>query len=117
MKQLRRQNAQERNPIRPLGAENALLGEQNTLLELEDNIIKDVRNLFRLKKENEGIKDRILRDIRNLFEQEKEDYYKPVRAGNFWSRNDIEYESNRDRNKTLSIEEYLKKLDHIQNIS
>ena len=50
MKQLRRQNAQERNPIRPLGAENALLGEQNTLLELEDNIIKDVRNLFRLKK-------------------------------------------------------------------
>ena len=50
MKQLRRQNAQERNPIRPLGAENALLGEQKTLLELEDNIIKDVRNLFRLKK-------------------------------------------------------------------
>ena len=66
MKQLRQQNAQERNPIRPLGAANALSGEQNTLLELEDNIIEDVRNLFRLKNENEGIKGRIIRDIRLL---------------------------------------------------
>ena len=28
-----------------------------------NNIIKDVRNLFRLKKEKEVIKDRIIRDI------------------------------------------------------
>ena len=35
---------------------------------------------------------------------------KPVRLGNFWSRNYIEYESNGDRNKTLSIEEYLEKV-------
>ena len=62
--------------------------------EIDDNKIKSIRNLFRLKKENEAIKDRIIRDIRNLFEQEKEDYYKPVRVGNFWSRNYIEYESN-----------------------
>ena len=45
--------------------------------------------------------------MRNLFELEKEYYYKPIREGNFWSRNYIEYESNRNRNKTLSIEEYL----------
>ena len=41
-------------------------------------------------------------NIRNLFEHEKEDYYKPVKVGN--------YESNRDRNR-LSVEEirpYLK---------
>ena len=45
--------------------------------------IKDI-NLFRLKKENEVIKDdRVIRDIRNLFEYEEEDYYKPVRVGNF----------------------------------
>ena len=31
--------------------------------------MKDVRNLFRLKKENKVIKDRIIRDIRNHFEQ------------------------------------------------
>ena len=30
--------------------------------------------------------DRIIRDIRNFFEKEEEDYYKPVRVGNFWSK-------------------------------
>ena len=34
----------------------------------------------------------ITRDIRNLFEHEEEDYYKPVRAGNSFSNNYIEYE-------------------------
>ena len=51
------------------------------------NIIKEVRNIFRLKKEtddttkkeNEAIKDKIIRNIRNLFELENEDYYKSVR--------------------------------------
>ena len=28
--------------------------------------VKDIRNLFRLIKENEAIKDRIIRDIRNF---------------------------------------------------
>ena len=45
---------------------------------------KDIRNLFRLKKEREAIKDKIVRDIRNLLEHEEEDYYKPVRVINFW---------------------------------
>ena len=50
----------------------------------EGNIIKDIRNLFRLKKETKAIKDRILRDIKNLFEHEEdENYYKPVRVNNF----------------------------------
>ena len=35
---------------------------------------------------------------------------KPVRVYNFWSNNYIEYESNGDRNKTLSGEEYLNKI-------
>ena len=34
--------------------------------------IKDIRNLFRLEKENKGIKYRILRDIKNLFKYEEE---------------------------------------------
>ena len=33
----------------------------------EGSIIKDVRNIFRLKNENETIKDRIIRDIKSLF--------------------------------------------------
>ena len=76
----------------------------------EKNIIKDIRNIFRLEKETKAIKDRILRDIKNLFEHEQEEnYYKPVRVSNFWSNNYIEHESNSDRNKTLSAEEYLNK--------
>ena len=61
-------------------------------------------------KENQTIKDRIIRDISNIFEHKEENYYKSVRVGNFWSNNYIEYESNGDRNKTLSIEEYLTKI-------
>ena len=71
------------------------------------NAIKDIRNLFRREKETKVIKDRILRDTKNLFEHEEEDnYYKPVRVSN----NYIEYKSNGDRNKNLSVEEYLNKI-------
>ena len=63
-----------------------------------------------MKKEIEALKDLIIRNISNPFGQEEEDYYKTVRIGNFWSRNYIEYESNGDRNKTLSLEEYLNRV-------
>ena len=96
----------------------------------EENIIKDLRNLFRLKKEQnytatkgirnffrveketKAIKDSILRNIKNLFdhEKEKENYYKPVRVSNFWGNNYIEYKSNGGKNKTLSVEEHLNKI-------
>ena len=33
---------------------------------IEENIITNVRNLFKLKRENKAIKERIVRDIRNL---------------------------------------------------
>ena len=96
----------------------------------EENIIKDIKNLFRLQKgENytaikdigilfrlrpkvQGIKDIVLRNITNLFEYEKEEenYYKPVRANNFWSNNYSEYKNNGDKNRILSTEEYLDKI-------
>ena len=71
-----------------------------------------MRNLFGLKKEVKEIKDIILRNIKNLFEYEKEEenYYKPVRVNNFWTNNYIEYKSNSDRNKTLSVVENLDKI-------
>ena len=40
----------------------------------------------------------------------KINYDNPVRVRNFWSNNYIKYESNGDRDKTLSIEEYLNKI-------
>ena len=38
----------------------------------KENIIKDIRNIFRLEKETTAIKDGILRDIKNLFGHEEE---------------------------------------------
>ena len=72
--------------------------------------IKDIRNIFRQK--TKAIKDRILKNIKNLFEHEveEENYYKPVRVNNFWSNNYIGYKSNGERNKKLSVEEYLNKI-------
>ena len=70
-------------------------------------------NILRLKKENETIKNKIVRDIINLFELENEeqDYYKIVRVGIFCNNIYIEYESKGDRNKKLSTEDILIKLD------
>ena len=54
---------------------------------------------------------KILRDIKILFEYEEkeENFCKPVRVSNFWNKNYIEYESDGDRTKTLSVEEYPNK--------
>ena len=42
------------------------------------------------------MKDRMIRDITNPSEKEK-DYYKPVRVGNVWNSNYIEYQRNCDK--------------------
>ena len=79
-------------------------------LKKKNIILKNIRNLFRLKKEIKGIKYTLLRDIKNLSKyEEEENYYKPVRVNNFWSNNYIEYKSNIDINTRLSVEEYLNK--------
>ena len=67
------------------------------LIPEEENIIRNIRNRFRLEMEYEILKIFL-------------DFYKPVRVNNFRSSNYIEYESNNDRNKTLSVEEYLNKI-------
>ena len=77
----------------------------------KENTIRDIGNRFRLKKETKAIKDRILRDVKNLFEdKDEENYHKPVRVSNFWSNNYIEYKSNEGRDKTVSVEKYLNKI-------
>ena len=42
--------------------------------------------------------------------EEGENYYKPVRLNNFWSNNYIEYKSNGDKNRIISVKEYLDKI-------
>ena len=44
--------------------------------------------------------DRIISYIKKIFEQE-ENFYKPVRIGNFYGKNYIKYEGNGDTNKTI----------------
>ena len=65
--------------------------------------IKHIRILFRLKRENNAIKYKLIRDIRTLFASTEEEYYEPVRLGNAFSNNYIEYKNNNDKNKTLSL--------------
>ena len=72
-----------------------------------------------MREKTKTIKDTILTDIKNLFEHEKEEknYYKPVRVSIFWSNNCIEYKGNGDKNKTLSVEEFLSKISpYLKNI-
>ena len=77
----------------------------------EEKMIKDIRNLFKREKETNVLKDRVLRDTKHLFEyEEQENYYESVRVSNFWSNSYIEYDSNRDRNKIISVEKYLNKI-------
>ena len=75
--------------------------------ESKDHVMKNIRNHFNLEKENKVIKDKIISDILEL---ENEDYCKQIRVGNLCSSNYIEYESNGDRDKNLSIEAYLNKI-------
>ena len=47
---------------------------------------------------------------RVLFERQQEkDYFEPIRVGNFWNNNYIEYERSSGRNKNLSVKEYFDK--------
>ena len=80
--------------------------------ETNDTTIEGIRNLFKLKskknKNKKKVKCRILRKIRNLSEHKEENYYKLVGLGNFWSNIYIEYKSK--GNRTLSVKKYLNKI-------
>ena len=54
----------------------------------------------------------MIRDIRTLLEkQEEKVYYKPKRVNNFWNYNYIEYKSNDNKNRNLSLDECLNKIE------
>ena len=55
--------------------------------------------------------DKIFRDIITLAESFEEDYYKLIRNSIAFSSNYIEYESNGDKDKMLSTEKYLDKIE------
>ena len=45
--------------------------------------------------------------VKNMYDDIDEDYYKPIKTGNTFSSNYIEYESNGDKDKILLIKKYL----------
>ena len=50
---------------------------------IEDSIIKDASNLFRLKNLKKEVNDAANKDKTIFFEHGEEDYYKPVRLKKF----------------------------------
>ena len=78
---------------------------------LQEKKKKRKKGIREKAKHNERlIKDRIIRDIRALFEQKEEDYCKPERTNNVWNNNYIEYESNGNKNRNVSLDKYLNKI-------
>ena len=73
----------------------------------------------KIKKEhNERInKDKIIGNIRSHFGQQEEDYCEPKIITNFWDNNYIEYDSNGDKNRNLSLDKYINKIKpYLRNI-
>ena len=79
--------------------------------EINYTAVNDTRNLFRLEKEKEikAIKE-YLEILRIFLSMKMKSYYKPASISDLWSNIFIEYESNDDINKALSVEEYLSKV-------
>ena len=77
----------------------------------EDKMMKNMRNLFRLKMENEAIKNRMIGDINTLFEQE-EGYSKPVRVAMFVATIISNIEIMVIETKPYQSKNTLKKLNH-----
>ena len=85
--------------------------------------IKEIeKSIFKLEKRFSNFKNycpqdhfehKNLRDIRNLFNETlfnqsiDEDYYKPIRTKSAFNGNYIEYESKANKDKKLSLKEYL----------
>ena len=67
---------------------------------------KPFKDLREIRKENRD-ENKIITDPRFLYEQENDDYFEPQKQKCAFDDDYIEYESSGDRDKLLSIEEYL----------
>ena len=64
---------------------------------------KELKHATSIDTSDLAAKKDLIRDIMTLFEKEEEDYYKPERVNNFWNNIYIQYESNGDNNRNLSL--------------
>ena len=72
--------------------------------------IKDLRNLFRLEEETKQLKIEYLEILRIFLSMKKKIIINPRGVSNFQHNNYIKYESSNNKNKKLSVEEYLNKI-------
>ena len=80
---------------------------------MEKNILELENNIFKTKTYYDycDIKYKRIRDVRNLFDLSiDEDYQDPKKIVSVFNNDYIEYESKGDKDKTLSITEYLIRL-------
>ena len=102
LKEIRRNIYDIKNP-KNLSASKTKEIERN-LLELEESLFKP-RKYY----DYDDIKYKGIRDVRNVFHLSiAKDYYKPKRTNRAFNGNYTEYERKGDKDKALSIIEYLK---------
>ena len=90
--------------------ENKNLFESKTI-EIEKNLFELEEILSRLKNyhDYDDVEQKRIRDVGNLFNQSTDgDYYKPIKTKSAFNGNYIEYESNGDKDKNLSLRKYLR---------
>ena len=84
--------------------------ENKKIKEIEKNLLKLEKNLSKLTKyyDYNGIEYIGIRHVKNIFDLSIDvDYYKLIITNSAFNSNYIEYESKGDKDKTLSIKEYL----------
>ena len=80
---------------------------ESKIYEIKQNLIKLEKNLNKYY-DYDDIEYRGIRDVENLLNQlTDDDYYKPIKTKGAFNGNYIEYESRGDKNKKLSVKEYL----------
>ena len=87
---------------------------------IEENLLDLEKSLFKFKKfcYYNDIEYKRIRDVKNLFNEvalngiafnqsNDEDYYKPIKTNSAFNGSNIEYQNKGDKDKNLSIKEYL----------
>ena len=90
--------------------ENEKNPSKSRIKEIERNLTELEENLLKTNKyyDYDDAKYSGIRDVRNLFDLSiGEDYYKPIIANSAFSNNYIQYESKGDKDKILTVSEYL----------
>ena len=90
--------------------ENEKNFSKSKIKEIEQNLIELEESIFKLNKHYhyDDVEYKGMRDIENLFSEfDEEDYHKPIKTKDAFNNNYIDYESRGDKDKKLSLREYL----------